>query len=108
MPDTLGLATVSISAVVSPKSLMKSIGRAPLGRPVMVSSFNLMSSNSLAVSLIPSSSSMVTTATPPRVLDSIFLIRELSIFSSIGRVMYSSIFSALAPGHIAIAAATRT
>jgi hypothetical protein len=55
---TFGLATVSISAEVSPKSLTKSIGPAPSGRSVIESSFSLMSSNSFGTSAVPSTSVM--------------------------------------------------
>ena len=106
---TLGLATVSISAAVSPKSLMKLIGPAPSGRSAIESSFILTSSNCLPVSVTLSSSCTYTTASPPRVRDVILSTRAFcAMASSSLRVTSSSTFSAAAPGQGQSATATRT
>ena len=94
---------------MSPKSLMKVTGPAPSGRSRMPSSFPLMSSNSLLVSVTFSPKVTYTTDTLPRVLETIFSTLAFSaIFSSIFRVTNCSIFSALAPGQGQMATATRT
>jgi len=107
---TRGLATVSIRFVVSPKSLMNWTGEAPLGSSGFSdASLSCRSSSSLSTSLTSSRRLMVTTAMPLRVFDSILSILAFSaIFVSSLRVMRSSIFSELAPGHATSATATRT
>ena len=109
MSPTLGLATVNISAAVSPKSLMKSIDPAPDGRSEMASSFILTSSNCFPGSAAPSSSSTWTTASPARESEVIFWTEAFcAMASSIRRATSSSTFSAAAPGQAQRATATRT
>jgi hypothetical protein len=104
--SAFGLATVSISVAVSPKSLMNSTGPAPGGRSRMPLSLSAMSSHSLAGSVVRSSSAMITMDTLLREVDSIRSTREFSaIRSSILRVTSCSTRSALAPGHAQTAAA---
>ena len=112
-----GLATVSISAAVSPKLLLNWIGPAPWGRD-RFRSFSLMamSLNSLRVSAPASSSWTWTKETPGSDMD---LMPKFpasggctrvfcAIRSSTGRVTSCSTFSALTPGHWVTATATRT
>src|SRR5882762_1624798 len=60
-----GLATVSINADVSPKSLMYKIGPAPCGRSWIASSLILTSSSSLSLSYFPFSASSNWTIAEP-------------------------------------------
>jgi hypothetical protein len=103
-----GLATVSISAEVSPKSFLN-WSETPSGKPFRFDSLSQMSSNSLAVSATVLSRVMVTTETPARVVDSSFSIFEFSAsWRSITRVTRSSTLRAVAPGQDARATAART
>ena len=106
---TFGLATVSMSAAVSPKSLTQVTGPAPFGRlPMWVTRWP-MSANCSTVSLTPSSRCTKRTATPSRVVDSIFSIFEFpETASSILRVTSSSTLSALMPDQGQMARPTRT
>ncbi len=107
--ETLGLATVSMSAAVSPKSFWKSIGSAPSGRSWMFLSLESMSSRARPRSLASARTVTSTTDTPLREVDSIFSTSALeAIFSSILRVRSCSTFSAGAPGQGVLATATRT
>ena len=104
--STFGLATVSMSAAVSPKSLTNWIGPAPGGRSAIVSRRSAMSSHCFAGSVVRSSSAMTTIETEEREVDSMRSTRAFSaIFSSILRVTSCSTRSAGAPGHGQTAAA---
>ena len=93
---------------MSPKSF-KNSRLAPSGSDSSADSFSQMSSSSLPVSLTFSSSGIVTTATPERVVDSMRSILEFSAsLRSTTRVTRSSTSSAVAPGQLSTAAATRT
>jgi hypothetical protein len=104
-----GLATVSISAAVEPKSRMKSIGPAPCGRSVIPSRRSLMSSSSLAGSSTSSLRVTQMNATPSRLVEVIsFTVTFSAMVSSIRRATSSSTRVASTPGHWQMAIATLT
>ena len=104
-----GLATVSISAAVDPKSRMKSIGPAPCGRSEIPSSRSLMSSSSFAGSSTSSLSVTHTKATPSREVEVIsFTVTFSAMVSSIRRATSSSTRTASTPGQRQMAMAIFT
>ena len=106
---TLGLATVSISVAVSPKSLTHFTGPAPAGRSEMFVTRFPMSANCSTVSAMSSCRCTSITATPSRVVVSIFLTLEFPAAAcSIFRVTSSSTRSAGTPGQGQTASAIRT
>ena len=114
---TLGLATVSIRAAVSPKLLLNWMGPAPRGNCAFSwFSLRLMSLNSFCLSFTLSSSWTYTTASPGKLIERMPKLDGLGgrmvVFCatacSIGRVTSCSTCSAVAPGHWHWAEATRT
>ena len=105
----LGEATVSMRVAVSPKSLRKTGGPAPSGRPLSALTFKSRSSRISSVPETSSRSLTRTTDMPALDTDST---RSTLLFSarrcSMGRVTSSSTFSARTPGHEQMTAATRT
>ena len=98
-----------MSAAVSPKSFLKSIGWASSGRSWMFLIRESMSSRARPRSLASARTVTCTTETPLREVDSIFSTSLFeAIFSSILRVTSCSTFSAGAPGQGVTATATRT